>query len=77
MSKTELITHLSNMAKRLDLPDDALDSLVHDMKSQEASAINNEGIEGQLDYLIESAGGASEQTRRGIEDQLRNTFAHS
>ena len=34
-----------------------LDDLVHDMKSLEASNINNEGVESQIDYLL--AGGMS------------------
>ncbi len=33
-----------------------LDDLVHDAKSQEASALNNEGLEPQLEYLLESWG---------------------
>lgn len=34
-------------------PQEGLDDLVHDAKSREASAINNEGHESQIDYLIE------------------------
>lgn len=29
-----------------------LDDLVHDVKSREASAINNDGLKAQVDYLI-------------------------
>ena len=35
---------------------EALDSQVHQLKSQEASEINNRGIDAQLDYLITEAG---------------------
>ena len=53
------------------LPEDSLDSSVHDMVSRGASAINNEGYEGQVRYLqeqglsneeiLESAGGVVPQ----------------
>ena len=33
-----------------------LDELIHDYKSSEASSINNEGIEAQLNYLEEALG---------------------
>jgi hypothetical protein len=36
------------------LDQDALDELVHDVKSQEASAINNDGKGAQVSYLLES-----------------------
>lgn len=32
--------------------DGALDELVHDAKSAEASGVNNEGLESQLEYLL-------------------------
>jgi hypothetical protein len=32
-------------------PNDALDELVHDVKSQQASDINNQGAQGQLAFL--------------------------
>jgi hypothetical protein len=35
----------------------ALDNEVHDAKSAEAAAINNDGREAQLEYLIECLGG--------------------
>ena len=33
-----------------------VDDVVHDTKSSEASRINNEGLRGQLEYLIEEIG---------------------
>jgi hypothetical protein len=33
-----------------------LDDIVHDLKSQEASAINNGGVASQVDYIIEQYG---------------------
>ena len=30
---------------------ESLDDLVHECKGQEAAAINNEGVEGQIEYL--------------------------
>lgn len=39
-----------------------LDELVHDAKSEEAASINNEGLQSQVDYLLES--GYSEQEIR-------------
>lgn len=44
-----------------------LDELVHDMKSQEASNINNGGIDEQIDYLLGSG-----WTLDGIWDALDN-----
>ena len=37
-------------------PEDVLDELVHDLKSGEASAINNDGSDSQIRFLIESLG---------------------
>lgn len=37
-----------------------LDDLVHDLKSMEASDINNDGWESQLDYLLENGMTAEE-----------------
>jgi hypothetical protein len=33
-----------------------LDDLTHDAASQMASAANNDGVEGQIDFLIETCG---------------------
>jgi hypothetical protein len=44
---------------KIDLDPDlrmSLDDLVHDVKSREASEINNEGTERQIDYLISVLG---------------------
>jgi len=34
----------------------SLDDIVHDLKSAEASSINNEGTSAQIDYIIEQYG---------------------
>jgi hypothetical protein len=44
-----------------------LDEFVHDAKSQEASDINNGGIDAQIDYLLENG-----WTLEGILAALRN-----
>jgi hypothetical protein len=36
-----------------------LDELVHDAKGSEAAAINNEGLDAQVEYLVEQLGAAS------------------
>lgn len=46
---------LANKAHDVLEPED-LDGLVHDAKSEEATSINNSGVEGQIDYLCESFG---------------------
>lgn len=33
-----------------------IDDYVHDLKSEEASGLNNQGLEAQFDYLIDAAG---------------------
>jgi hypothetical protein len=43
-------------ARQNHLQESDLDSLVHDLKSSEASAINNGGMDGQLQYIIEQLG---------------------
>jgi hypothetical protein len=54
---------------------DALDDLVHDLKSKEAAEINNGGIAAQLDYLLESLGG-TEAARAiiGTDGELPDFF---
>lgn len=42
----------------------SLDHIVHQMKSGEASEINNKGMERQLDYLLEHLG------RKGLVELL-------
>ncbi len=46
-----------------------LDNLVHEMKSIEASNINNAGVSEQLDYLIES-GMSPDQIAEAVKDGL-------
>jgi hypothetical protein len=43
-------------AQQNHLTESDLDELVDDLKSQEASAINNGGIKGQIAYIIEQLG---------------------
>ncbi len=45
---------LKKLAKRLDAGD--LDDIVHDCMSRDASIINNEGVEAQLEYLQQHFG---------------------
>jgi hypothetical protein len=40
-----------------------LDELVHDLKSSEASSINNSGVQDQVDYIVESYGLENALTR--------------
>ena len=46
----------------------ALDDIVHDLKSQEASAINNGGVKAQIDYIIQVYG--EEAGIKKIEDTI-------
>jgi hypothetical protein len=34
----------------------SLDEVVHDLKSSEASNINNSGVQAQIDYILQSCG---------------------
>jgi hypothetical protein len=43
-----------------------LDSIVHDAASQMASAANNDGVEGQLDFLIDTCGWTEEDILNGV-----------
>ena len=42
--------------KELDLAEDALDDVVHDVMSAAASNANNEGFEGQCELLVKQCG---------------------
>jgi hypothetical protein len=42
-------------ALRLEIGDGCLDDAV-DLKSEEASRINNDGVQAQIDYIIQSCG---------------------
>lgn len=52
MSKEEIV---SELYARLDADEDVdwVDDMVHGCKSAEASGINNNGFEGQVEYLLE------------------------
>ena len=54
---------LTELAISLGISDDDLDDLVHDAKSNEASAINNQGVAEQIDYLVEAIGIADLEKR--------------
>ena len=47
-----LVSKITEELKVDELPEDALDSLVHDCASEQASEINNGGYSTQLDYLL-------------------------
>lgn len=34
------------------MPEEALDEIVHDLKSEEAAEINNQGKETQIEYIL-------------------------
>jgi len=43
-------------ALRPEIPEGCLDEAVHDLKSGEATNINNEGVQAQIDYILQSCG---------------------
>lgn len=47
------VERLLTLIEEHDLPEEALDDLVHDAKSREASVLNNGGLEEQLTYLLD------------------------
>lgn len=52
-----MATHLDDLlALTADLQEEGLDQLVHDLKSSEATAVNNDGFQSQVKYLIEALG---------------------
>jgi hypothetical protein len=53
MTKAELIARLGDLSpSQVAELDERIDELVHDAKSKEASDINNDGVEAQLNYLF-------------------------
>lgn len=49
------------MSKKLDalrqeIGEGCLDDAVHDLKSEEAARINNDGVQAQIDYIIQTCG---------------------
>jgi hypothetical protein len=61
------ITELVAFAEEQGLAEDGLDEHVHDVASREGSAVNNEGLHGQISYLVAEVGPS--ETRRMIEEQ--------
>jgi len=51
-------TALELDCRQAGVPDDdeALEELIHDLKADEAAAVNNEGLCGQIEYLCERLG---------------------
>lgn len=47
---------LLNITHRLELESEDLDELVHDISSAHASAINNQGLENQIEFLLKELG---------------------
>jgi hypothetical protein len=48
---------LAEIKKKLEpLTQSILDELVHELKSEEASSLNNEGTDAQLAYIVEAMG---------------------
>jgi hypothetical protein len=58
-------TDLVEAAERLGLDAEQLDELVHEQYSRIASAVNNEGLEAQLTFLVGRLGA------KAVEDELR------
>lgn len=52
---------LKDILEKIDLGDGLLDDLVFDAKSEEASRINNGGVDEQLDYLLFSVNGSKKK----------------
>jgi len=50
---------LQALAETLGLEEDALDETVYDCKAEEASAINNQGLAAQVEYLCDCLGPAA------------------
>jgi hypothetical protein len=63
---------LERLLERLEEASDdmPLDELVHDLKGAEASAINNDGAQAQVEYLVSQlgAGEAARQIREALAD---------
>lgn len=60
---------LAWLAKQDGVPEDALDELVHDLKSSEASDINNAGFEQQVAYVYEAMG---EDAHNAVVEAIEN-----
>ncbi|MBE3144540.1 MAG: hypothetical protein IMZ61_11545 [Planctomycetes bacterium] len=55
-NNSDTIQTLVAHAQQNHLTEPNLDELVHDLKSKEASSINNGGIQEQITYIIEQLG---------------------
>lgn len=55
LERTEMMEELIREISLRHTPED-LDDHVHELKSKEASTINNTGIEAQICYLVEQGG---------------------
>ena len=62
------VAELVTLASKLEVTDLELDGHVHDVASRAASSANNEGIEGQIAYLVERLG--VDETRRLLEQDI-------
>ena len=49
------VSELMGFAELYGIRAEDLDDVVHDLKSQDASVINNEGLRGQIEYLLEES----------------------
>ena len=51
-----------------DLSEEDLDELVHNLASNIASQVNNQGVEGQLKFLRDVGGMTDEQILAGVDN---------
>ena len=50
----QLMHELRDIPEDKEVPERIFDSMVHDLKSQEASGINNDGFQSQIEYMLEA-----------------------
>ena len=69
MKAKELLALVESGPASEDVVRDRLDGVVHDLKSQEASATNNEGFEAQVEFILTFLGEkhAEEEIRKAIK----------
>ena len=65
-----LAPKLASEAEAKGIEPESLDEAVHEAKSREASAINNEGLEAQIGYLLEGFSGNAGAARKFIWDLI-------
>jgi hypothetical protein len=68
-TQNAIVRELLKMAKAMCVEPMGLDDLVHEVAAESAAAINNEGLEGQIRYLLDEAG--LRHTRRWIEEAAK------